>query len=123
VASMSIAGLPPFNGFWSKLIIIVACVNAGHPVYAVWAVLASIMTLASFMKVQKYVFFGELKDKFKAIREVPFAMQLSMVLLALICFFGGLLLVPAVSGDFLQSAADAITNGKEYAQIVFQSLR
>ena len=123
VASMSIAGLPPFNGFWSKLIIIIACVNAGHPVYAVWAVLASIMTLAVFMKVQKYVFFGELKDKFKAIREVPFAMQVSMVLLALICFFGGLLLVPAVSGDFLQSAADAVTNGKEYAQIVFQSLR
>ncbi|MBN1576284.1 MAG: monovalent cation/H+ antiporter subunit D family protein [Chitinispirillaceae bacterium] len=123
VASMSIAGLPPFNGFWSKLIIIIACVNAGRPVYAAWAVLASIMTLASFMKVQKYVFFGELKEKFKAIREVPFAMQFSMVLLALICFLGGLLLVPAVSGDFLQSAVDVITNGKEYAKIVFQSLR
>ena len=123
VASMSIAGLPPFNGFWSKLIIIIACVAAGHPVYAAWAVLASIMTLASFMKVQKYVFFGELKEKFKALKEVPFAMQFSMVLLALICFFGGLLMVPAVSGDFLQSAADAVTNGKEYAQIVFQSLR
>jgi NADH:ubiquinone oxidoreductase subunit 5 (subunit L)/multisubunit Na+/H+ antiporter MnhA subunit len=92
-------------------------------VYAFWAVLASIMTLTIFMKVQKYVFFSELKEKFKVIKEVPFLMQFSMVLLALICFFGGLLLVPAVSGDFLQSAADAVTNGKEYAQIVFQSLR
>ncbi|MBN1309204.1 MAG: hypothetical protein JXA18_14870 [Chitinispirillaceae bacterium] len=123
VASMSIAGLPPFNGFWSKLIIIIACVDAGHPVYAAWAVVASIMTLASFMKVQKYVFFGELKEKFNAIKEVPFAMQFSMVFLAAICFLGGLLLVPAVSGDFLQSAADTVANGTEYAKMVFQSLQ
>jgi len=53
VASMSIAGIPPFNGFWSKLIIIIACVQANRLGYAFWAVLASILTLASFMKVMK----------------------------------------------------------------------
>ncbi len=29
VASMSISGIPPFNGFFSKLIIVIACVRAG----------------------------------------------------------------------------------------------
>jgi len=123
VASMSIAGIPPFNGFWSKLVIIVACVQAGHPVYALWAVLASILTLAYFLKVQKYVFFGELKEKLRNIKEVPFAMQFSMVVLAVICCLSGLLLIPQISDFFLGSAADVVLNGKEYAQIVFDSLK
>ncbi|MDP6686068.1 MAG: proton-conducting transporter membrane subunit, partial [Candidatus Omnitrophota bacterium] len=44
IASLSISGIPPFNGFWSKLIIIVACVQAQHFAYAFWAVFASILT-------------------------------------------------------------------------------
>jgi multicomponent Na+:H+ antiporter subunit D len=123
VASMSIAGLPPFNGFWSKLIIIVACVKAGHPVYASWAVLGSVLTLASFMKVQKYAFFGELKEKLAAVKEVPFLMQFAMIALAVICTLGGLLLVPAFAGDFLSSAADVVMKGKEYASVVTQALQ
>ena len=35
VASMSMAGIPPLNGFWSKLIIIVACVQSGFFGFAV----------------------------------------------------------------------------------------
>lgn len=123
VGSMSIAGIPPFSGFWSKLVIIIACVQAGHPVYALWAVLVSILTLAYFLKVQKYAFFGELKEKLRGIKEVPFAMQVSMVVLAVICCVSGLLLLPQISNFFLGSAADVVLNGKEYAQIVFDSLK
>jgi len=123
VASMSIAGIPPFNGFWSKLIIIVACIQAQHFVYAVWAVLASILTLASFMKVQKYAFFGELKEKFLHVKEVPFFMKLSMIILAVICLAGGLLLMPVVFGDFLGVAKDAVLVGKDYANIIFEGIQ
>ena len=79
IASMSIAGIPPFNGFWSKLIIIVACVQADRPVYAFWAVLASVLTLASFMKVMKYAFFDKMKEKWEKVKEVPAFMKLAMV--------------------------------------------
>jgi len=78
VASMSIAGIPPFNGFWSKLIIIIACVQANRLGYAFWAVLASILTLASFMKVMKYAFFGKLREKWNKVEEVPVFMKLAM---------------------------------------------
>ena len=91
VASMSIAGVPPFNGFFSKLIIILACVEAGRYGFAAWAVIVSIMTLASFMKVQKYAFFGRLKEQWVRVREVPFVMQVSMVLLAILCVVLGIL--------------------------------
>ncbi len=123
VASMSISGIPPLNGFWSKLIIIVACIQARHYMYAFWAVLASIITLAYFMKVQKHVFFGELKQNLMSVREVPFSMQLSMVILAIICCVGGLLLLPGISESFLRPAADVVVNGSEYARTVFNSLR
>ncbi|MFC1703935.1 complex I subunit 5 family protein [Candidatus Omnitrophota bacterium] len=118
VASMSIAGIPPFNGFWSKFIIIIACIQAGRPVFAVWAVIGSILTLASFMKVQKYAFFGTLRDELKNIKEVPLSMRLAMAVLALLCIFGGVLLAPVLKSAFLDIATQALVIGKEYAIVV-----
>lgn len=122
IASMSIAGIPPFNGFWSKLIIIIAAVQAQRYGYAFWAVLASILTLASFMKVMKYAYYGKLKEKLSKIREVPVFMTLGMIFLALICIGGGLLLVPELSKIFLKGATDVITEGTSYATVVFKGV-
>ncbi len=122
IASMSIAGIPPFNGFFSKLIIIFACIQAGHIGYALAAVIASLLTLASFMKVQKYAFLGELKEKYKNIQEVPFAMKFSMVGLAVICLLAGFLLLPSLK-FFLGHAVDALLVGTRYAEIVLEAAR
>ncbi|MCM8814421.1 MAG: monovalent cation/H+ antiporter subunit D family protein [Candidatus Omnitrophica bacterium] len=104
IASLSISGIPPFNGFWSKLIIIIAAVQAGKPVVALWAVIGSILTLASFSKIQRYVFFGHGKNfdqnSFKAINEVPLLMKMSMIILAILCTFTGLLMINGVNGIF-----------------------
>ena len=123
VASMSIAGIPPFNGFWSKLIIIIACVQANHLGYAFWAVLASILTLASFMKVMKYAFFGKLREKWNKVEEVPIYMKLAMIILALICVVGGVLLIHNISEFFLKPATDVLLEGTKYADIVFKGIQ
>ncbi len=120
IASMSIAGIPPFNGFFSKLLIIIACVQKGHIGYAICAVIGSILTLASFMKVQKYAFLGELKDKFKNIKEVPLTMKFSIICLAIICVFGGLMLLPPLR-FFLDNAVHVLLRGTAYAQIVLEA--
>ena len=122
VASMSIAGIPPFNGFWSKLIIIVAAVQAGRPAFAFWAVVASILTLASFMKVQRYAFFGKLKSHLNKVKEAPLAMKLAMIALALVCLFSGLLIAPQARGFFLNPAGEVLTTGRGYAAEVFGKL-
>ena len=122
IASMSIAGIPPFNGFFSKLMIILACIEAGHFGYAFCAIAASILTLASFMKVQKYAFFGKLNQKWQDIKEVPWPMQLSMIILAIICLFGGLLITPLFR-PFLQSAVDVLVLGEGYKDAVLGALR
>jgi multicomponent Na+:H+ antiporter subunit D len=123
IASMSISGIPPFSGFWSKLIIIAACVEAGHYGYAFCAVLASILTLAYFMKVQKYAFFGELKESLKAVKEVPVFMKVSMILLSIVCLGGGIFLLPGVYPAFLESAADAVNSAKDYAVFVIGAIK
>jgi multicomponent Na+:H+ antiporter subunit D len=122
VASLSIAGIPPFNGFFSKLIIILACIQVRRFGYAFWAVVASILTLASFMKVQRYAFFGELNKRWRDAKEVPWTMRLSMIVLTVICIFAGLLFIPLFR-PFLQSAVDVLLRGKEYANLVFGSLK
>ena len=122
VASMSIAGIPPFNGFWSKLLIIFAAVQAGHTIYASLAVIASILTLASFTKVLRYGFLGELRPKWKSIKEVPASMQAPMLLLAVICTLGGMLLLPNLREMFLIPATSILLDGTSYAEMVLWNM-
>ncbi len=114
VASLAISGLPPFNGFFSKVIIIWACVQAHRYGYAVAAVVVSVMTIASFMKVQKYAFFGALKSKWEKVKEVPATMRIAMVFLAVLCLLMSLLIVPGAREVVLQPAVDSIIAGTNY---------
>jgi multicomponent Na+:H+ antiporter subunit D len=123
IASMSIAGIPPFNGFWSKLIIILAAIQAGHPWYGFFACLASILTLASFMKVERYAFFGKLDRKNAGAREVPALMCCSMALLAVVCVAAGFLVMPSATKWFLSPAVGAVRSGLNYANIVLGAVK
>jgi len=123
VGSMSISGIPPLSGFWSKLLIVVAAIQAKHFIFASIAVLVSILTLAYYLKVQRLAFFGELRSSLTGIKEVPLTMKLSMIILSLICIFGGLILVPGVQKNFLNLATAVLVNGNNYAQTIFGSMK
>jgi multicomponent Na+:H+ antiporter subunit D len=84
IAFLSTAGIPPLSGFWSKLIIIIALWTAGYYFYAVVAVLASLITLAYFLSMQRKVFFGKLVEEFKDIKEANAGILVPAVILALI---------------------------------------
>jgi len=111
IASASVAGIPPFAGFWSKLIIILAAVQAGYWFYAAWAVVISVITLAYVMKITRYGFLGRIKKQLEVIVEVPAFMRIALVALALICLLGGLLLLPGVREGFLGQASDVLSRG------------
>jgi multicomponent Na+:H+ antiporter subunit D len=110
VASLSIAGVPPLNGFWSKLLIIIALVQAKMFLLAVLAVLGSVVTLWYYLVLQRHAFFGKLNETWEAVREAPFWMSVSTVMLALLCIVTGLLF-PFVISSWLQPAADMLGNG------------
>jgi multicomponent Na+:H+ antiporter subunit D len=116
VASMSIAGVPPFNGFFSKLLVICACVEAGRHGFAALAVLGSILTLASFLKVQKYGFMGKPSGKLEGVREAPWMSLVAMVLLAVACVGLSLLVLPGLMDAVLKPAAEALLDGEAYVR-------
>ena len=93
IGALSIAGVPPFNGFFSKLIIIIALAWAGYPVLAGLAVLVALMTLLSFIKVQRYALEGEVAGKSAAAHEAPASMCVAMLILAAICVTSGLAII------------------------------
>lgn len=118
LSSMSISGIPPLAGFWSKLIIIIAALQAGYFGPAMVAVVVSIVTLAYYLKFQSFAFYGRLDAAWSKIKEVPSWMRLSMITLAILCVIGGVLLLPSFI-TFLQSAVKVLLLGNGYKDVVF----
>jgi multicomponent Na+:H+ antiporter subunit D len=119
VASASIAGIPPFNGFWSKLILVVSAVGAGFYGLAGVTVLVSLVTLISFLKIQRYVFLGELPEDMQQVKENKGSMLYAMIFLACLCFLMGLLvLIPGLRESILEPAVKVLTDGFGYSSFV-----
>ncbi len=116
VASMSISGIPPFNGFFSKLIIIIAAIMAKFYLLAALAVIVSIITLASFLKFQRYAFYNQREyPKEPRPEEVPFPMVFSMIVLSIICLLLSLLVFPEIRHAVLTPAIDVLTDPLKYS--------
>jgi len=108
VASLSIGGIPPFNGFASKLLIFESSIIAGTEVgAAIWvkalfvilgiaAIFISAVTLASFLKFLNSAFMGKLRGvEVSSMSDVPLSMNVSQGILAFLCvLFGVVPLLP-----------------------------
>jgi formate hydrogenlyase subunit 3/multisubunit Na+/H+ antiporter MnhD subunit len=120
VASLSISGVPLFNGFASKWSIYVATIQ-GTPaakylaVCGVIAILTSALTLASFIKFFGVSFLSRTSAwvKEQAAKrgrlEVGWLMQLPQVVLALLCVLLGVF--PALALRLVSAALDASRHG------------
>ncbi len=56
VQAMSLAGLPPFSGFWAKFALIQAILREGHFIIAFVAIAVSLLTLYSMLKIWNEAF-------------------------------------------------------------------
>lgn len=120
IGAASISGLPPFNGFASKWMIYQATFQkAGETgnfffvVVCVAALITSVLTLASFIKVAQSVFFGQLNPKFANTKEVSLGMRIPMWILAALCILPGLF-PDQVQQCLLTPATQAAMNASGY---------
>ncbi|MBN2183100.1 MAG: hypothetical protein JW715_14405 [Sedimentisphaerales bacterium] len=119
VASASIVGIPPFSGFWSKLILIIAAILAGYYWIAAIIVFVSLCTLIMYLKVHRYVFLGQLPEKLQNARENKGTMLFAMAFLACLCILMGLLvIIPGLKEAVLDPAVKVLTGGFEYSRFV-----
>jgi formate hydrogenlyase subunit 3/multisubunit Na+/H+ antiporter MnhD subunit len=91
VAALSVSGIPPFNGFFSKWLIYQSLVTSNKPIFLLVAMFGSALTLAYMIKMLYSIFWGERPKKLAAVREVGFLMAWPMVALALLCIVFGFL--------------------------------
>ena len=120
IGAFSISGIPPFNGFASKWMIYQATYekavesgNIGFLLVTIIALITSVLTLASFVKVSQSVFFGQLPKEYENVKEVSFGMRFAMCIFALLCVVTGLF--PGLVTKYLtEPAANAVFNVTNY---------
>ncbi|MBA7558889.1 NAD(P)H-quinone oxidoreductase subunit 2, chloroplastic [subsurface metagenome] len=108
IASFSISGVPPFNGFVSKWMVYQGTIEIGRPIFLLVAMFGSALTLASFIKVIHSVFLGRKPEEIGDVKPEGFTMGFPMVVLAALCVLFGVLaqiplryaIGPAVGMDF-----------------------
>ncbi|MFA5271428.1 MAG: proton-conducting transporter membrane subunit [Candidatus Omnitrophota bacterium] len=89
ITALSISGVWPFNGFFSKEYIYDAALERGL-VFYLMAAIGSFFTAASFLKLGHAAFLGNILEKNKKVKESPVSMLIPMVILAAFCIFFGL---------------------------------
>ncbi len=67
-AGISLAGAPPLSGFFSKFALIIAGLDAKNYFLVAVAVLTSLLTLYSMMKIFRYAFWGEAAQEFPQVK-------------------------------------------------------
>jgi len=89
ISSMAISGLPPFNGFVSKLLIYESVYKL-NPLLSIIAILISIVTLANFVIVFHGVFLGPKLKKFDNINDAPKEIILPIILMIILIVISGM---------------------------------
>jgi NADH:ubiquinone oxidoreductase subunit 5 (subunit L)/multisubunit Na+/H+ antiporter MnhA subunit len=90
ICALSIAGIPPMAGFFSKFFVIHGLVEGGHFIIATLAILTAVVTLLYMLKSFRMVFLGESRGE--AHREGSPVMVGVVAVLAVLTIFSGFLL-------------------------------
>jgi multicomponent Na+:H+ antiporter subunit D len=112
IGLLAVSGMPPMNGFASKLIIYESTYQV-NPILSIIAILCSILLLAVFVKVFHSAFLGPKQSKFDDVKEVPKSMLLAMGIIACIIIFIGLF-PDIVVNNIVEPAVNALTNHSNY---------
>lgn len=88
VTALAISGVPPLNGFFSKELVYDAALERGWIFYAI-AVLGSIFTAATLLKLGHAAFLGEKRAELSNVKEAPLGMTLPMIIIAATCILFG----------------------------------
>ncbi|MFO8077336.1 MAG: proton-conducting transporter membrane subunit, partial [Thermoplasmatota archaeon] len=112
IGLLAISGIPPMNGFVSKLLIYESTYQL-NPILSIIAILSSIMLLAVFVKVFQAAFLGPKLPQYENVKEVPVSMLLAMgIIAAIILVFG--LFPDVIITTIVEPAANALVDPSGY---------
>jgi multicomponent Na+:H+ antiporter subunit D len=87
IASLSIIGLPPFGGMWSKWYLGLGTLEAGQWLLLTVLLVSSLLNIAYLLPVPIRAFFGEARDgtTYTSIQEAPASCLAAMIVTSLAC--------------------------------------
>jgi formate hydrogenlyase subunit 3/multisubunit Na+/H+ antiporter MnhD subunit len=88
VAAVSISGVPPFNGFFSKELVYDGALERGM-IFYIAALLGSFLTAASFLKLGHAAYLGKINKANEGTKEAPIQMLIPMIVIAAACIVFG----------------------------------
>ncbi|HEC81487.1 MAG TPA: NADH:ubiquinone oxidoreductase [Thermoplasmatales archaeon] len=116
IGLLAVAGMPPMNGFASKILIYESTYQL-NPIISIIAILSSILLLAIFVKIFYSLFLGPELPHLKDVKEVPRGMLIAMAILTVLIIFFGLF-----PGYVLQTIVDpavaALSNPTNYINAI-----
>jgi len=121
VSAFSLGGIPPFTGFWGKLILVRASLEVGHYLLAAVALGVGLLTLLSMAKIWAEVFW-KARPAEAGPAPPPAALAETALLLvpivglAALTFAGGIWLEPIF--DFMSQAGYSLRDPMLYVQAV-----
>jgi len=116
VAALSMAGIPFFNGFLSKEMMLEAAWDTGT-VFAVIATLGAVFSVAYSMRFIFHTFLGPVRDDYPSHPNDPgFGLWVSPAILAVMVVVIGLFPQQTV-GQFVEVVAGAVTGGHPHVHI------
>lgn len=118
IGALSISGIPPFNGFFSKWMIYQGLLEKTRELtadYQIWmliciilAIFGSALTLASFMKFIHAIYLGRRPEIYNNIKETSPNQWLATGLLSLLCVVFGIFSVELPLQKFIYPAVEAV---------------
>jgi proton-translocating NADH-quinone oxidoreductase chain M len=105
IGIIALAGVPPLNGFVSKWMIYEALLQKKEVFLLIMAFVGSTGAFLYLYRFIHSVFLGQLPEKYKDVKEVPFLMQLPIWILSLLAI---------VYGIFPGLAMDVIARGEKF---------
>jgi len=102
ICLLSLAGLPPLAGFFSKMYLFWAAAQAGLYITVVWGVLNSAISLYYYARVIKSMYLAEPAAEGQSSVSVGMAPAVSLAAAAI-----GVLIIGLLSGPFIQAATGA----------------
>jgi len=117
VAGFSLVGMPPFSGFFGKLGVFQAAFESAAWLGLVLLVLASVLTLASMLKIWSFAFQQTPREALDS----PNSRSGMQPLFAMLCLILGLGFAAGSVQQYTMAAADALLESSDYNEAVLSA--
>ncbi len=113
LGGLAVSGVPPLNGFWSKLLIYIGLYESGMYLPLAIAIGTSLLFLAIYLRAFKLIFLGRGTPRTAGIPKLMLAPVVALCVLTLLIG-----IFPGMPLDFTQKAAEQMLSRTLYTQTV-----